>query len=94
MQVGIDLHTGSDRRTNLPQIRADLEDPETRELAAAFAAPVMLHAKLRDGSLRHAARERGAKVLLYEAGEAWRMDELGHRRRRASAYGGCSPRSA
>ena len=72
--VGIDLHTGSDRRTNLPQIRADLEDPRTRELADAFAAPVMLHARLRDGSLRYAARERGAKVLLYEAGEAWRMD--------------------
>jgi uncharacterized protein len=73
--VGIDLHTGSDRRTNLPQIRADLEDPETRKLASAFAAPVMLHARLRDGSLRYAARERGAKVLLYEAGEAWRMDD-------------------
>ncbi len=29
--VGIDLHTGSDRRTNLPQIRTDLEDPETRK---------------------------------------------------------------
>lgn len=73
-EVGIDLHTGSDRRSNLPQIRTDLEDPRTRELAAAFGAPVMLHAKLRDGSLRHAAREQGAKVLLYEAGEAWRMD--------------------
>ena len=72
--VGIDLHTGSDRRTNLPQIRADLEDPGTRALAEAFAAPAMLHARLRDGSLRYAARERGAKVLLYEAGEAWRMD--------------------
>ena len=72
--VGIDLHTGSDRRTNLPQIRTDLEDPETRRLAEAFAAPVMMHARLRDGSLRHAAREEGAKVLLYEAGEAWRMD--------------------
>lgn len=74
-EVGIDLHTGSDRRTNLPQIRADLDDPRTRELAAAFAAPAMLHARLRDGSLRHAARESGAKVLLYEAGEAWRMDD-------------------
>lgn len=73
--VGIDLHTGSDRRSNLPQIRADLADAETRRLASAFAAPVMLHAPLRDGSLRGAARERGAKVLLYEAGEAWRMDE-------------------
>ncbi len=73
-EVGIDLHTGSDRRTNLPQVRADLDDERTRELALAFGAPVALHAKLRDGSLRHAALERGAKVLLYEAGEAWRMD--------------------
>ena len=74
-EVGIDLHTGSDRRTNLPQIRADLEDPGTRALAEAFAAPVMLHARIRDGSLRHAALEQGAKVLLYEAGEAWRLDD-------------------
>ena len=73
-EVGIDLHTGSDRRTNLPQIRADLEDERTRELSIAFGAPVMMHARLRDGSLRAAAREAGAKVLLYEAGEAWRMD--------------------
>lgn len=73
--VGIDLHTGADRRTNLPQIRCDLEDPRTRELAEAFGAPVAYHAKLRDGSLRYAARERGARVLLYEGGEAWRFDE-------------------
>ncbi len=74
-EVGIDLHTGSDRRTNLPQVRADLDDPRTRELATAFGAPVMLHARIRDGSLRHAAREQGATVLLYEGGEAWRFDE-------------------
>jgi predicted deacylase len=73
-EVGIDLHTGSDRRSNLPQVRADLDDERTRELAAAFGAPVMLHAKIRDGSLRHAAREQGAKVLLYEAGEPLRFD--------------------
>jgi uncharacterized protein len=72
--VGLDLHTGSDRRSNLPQIRADLDDGFTRDLAAAFGAPVMLHAGIRDGSLRHAARERGATVLLYEAGESLRMD--------------------
>ena len=73
-EVGIDLHTGSDRRSNLPQVRADLDDERTRELAQAFGAPVMLHAKIRDGSLRHAAREQGAKVLLYEAGEPLRFD--------------------
>lgn len=74
--LGIDLHTAADRRTNLPQIRADLDDPRTRELAEAFAAPVMLHARLRDGSLRQAALEVGARVLLYEAGEILRFDEV------------------
>jgi predicted deacylase len=73
--VGIDLHTGSDHRTNLPQIRADLDDPATRTLAEAFGAPFMLHAKLRDGSMRAAATAAGATVLLYEGGEAWRIDE-------------------
>jgi len=74
--VGLDLHTGSDARTNLPQIRADLKDPETRRLAEAFAAPVTLDASLRDGSLRKVARKAGARVLLYEAGEPLRFDPL------------------
>ena len=72
--VGIDLHTGSDHRTNLPHVRGDLDNPETRKLAEAFGASLMLHARLRDGSLRAAATERGATVLLYEGGEAWRYD--------------------
>jgi len=74
-EVGIDLHTGSDHRTNLPHVRADLDDPGTRKLAEAFGAPLMLHARVRDGSLRGAATERGATVLLYEGGEALRFDD-------------------
>lgn len=73
--LGIDLHTGSDHRSNLPQIRADLGDAETRELVRAFAPPVALHAGARDGSLREAAARRGATTLLYEAGEAWRFSQ-------------------
>lgn len=73
--VGIDLHSGAFGRTNLPQVRADLDDPETLGLAQAFGAPVVYHAKLRDGSLRAAAREVGCRVLLYEAGESWRLDD-------------------
>lgn len=73
--VGIDLHTGSDHRSNLPQIRADLDDVATSELARVFGAPIMIHAQTRDGSLRQAARDVGARVLLYEGGEAWRFDE-------------------
>jgi predicted deacylase len=72
--VGIDLHTGSDHRTNLPHIRADLGDPRTHELALAFGAPVVLHAEVRDGSLRAAATANAATVLLFEGGEASRFD--------------------
>lgn len=73
---GIDLHTGSSHRFNLPHIRASLDDPETRRLATAFGAPVMVHAKIRDGSLRAAVAELGKVVLVYEAGEALRFNEL------------------
>ncbi len=71
---GIDLHTAADRRTNLPQIRANLDDPETYRCAAAFGAPVAMHATVRDGSLRQAAAQRGIPVLLYEGGEALRFN--------------------
>jgi len=73
---GIDFHTGAIHRSNLPQIRANLDDPETSELAHAFGVPVLLNANLRDGSLRESANEMGVKILLYEAGEALRYDEL------------------
>lgn len=75
-ELGIDLHTAADRRANLPQLRGDLDHPRTHELAKVFNAPVIVHAKLRDGSLRQAAIEAGAMVLLYESGEAMRFDEL------------------
>lgn len=73
---GIDIHTGAIHRSNLPQIRADLSDEKTLELAQAFGVPVLLNSVLRDGSLREAATSRGTRILLYEAGEALRFDEL------------------
>lgn len=71
---GIDFHSGSAGRDNLPQIRCDLKDQATRLGAEAFAAPFTLHAALRDGSLREAARNCGIPVLLFEGGEAQRID--------------------
>ena len=73
---GIDFHTGAIHRSNLPQIRANLDDQETLDLAKAFSIPVLLNANLRDGSLRQSAADLGTKILLYEAGEALRFDEL------------------
>lgn len=74
-EVGIDLHTGGDHRSNLPHVRGDLDDERTMHLAKVFGAPVVLHARLRDGSLRQAAVDAGAKVLVYEGGEAGRFDD-------------------
>ncbi len=73
---GIDLHTGALHRDNLPQIRANLDDEETDKLARAFDVPVIISSNLRDGSLREAAAEYGIPMLLYEAGEALRFDEV------------------
>lgn len=72
---GIDLHTGANHRINLPQIRAGLDDPETERLARAFDAPVIIDARLRDGSLRMAGAEKGIPTLVYEGGEALRFRE-------------------
>jgi predicted deacylase len=72
---GIDLHTGAINRANLPQIRANLDDERTLEIAHAFGAPVLIDADIRDGSLRASAAESGFPILIYEAGEALRFDE-------------------
>ena len=73
---GIDLHTGAIHRSNLPQIRANLDDEETASLARSFGVPVLINSVLRDGSLRACAAESGTKILLYEAGQALRFDEV------------------
>jgi len=75
-QYGIDLHAGSNHRANLPQVRADLEAPETLRLAKAFQVPVIINTATRDGSLRQSAADAGVCTMLYEAGEALRFDEV------------------
>jgi hypothetical protein len=45
-------------------------------MTEAFGVPLALDAKLRDGSLRGTAQEAGIPVILYEAGEALRFEEL------------------
>jgi len=75
-QYGIDLHTGAVHRDNFPQIRADLDDKKTPQLAAAFGAPVLLNTAQLSGSLRSAAAERDIPDMADDAGEAVRFDEI------------------
>jgi predicted deacylase len=74
--IGIDLHTAAIHRDNLPQIRADLKNEQLNQLARAFAAPVVLHSAPPSGALRNAAEKEGVPVMVYEAGEALRFDEV------------------
>lgn len=70
---GIDLHTAAGARDNLPQVRFDSSrHPVAVPLAHAFAAPANLDSKAAKGTLRWGARE--VPVILYEAGEALRLD--------------------
>lgn len=70
----IDLHTGAIHRSNLPQIRVNMDNPVACDMAEAFNCPVILNAKDRDGSLRALAAELNIPLILYEAGEALRFD--------------------
>jgi len=73
----VDLHSGAVNRQNLPQIRAKLDDePEIEALARAFGVPVILDSNIIEGSFRAAAYEQGIPMLVYEAGEALRFDEV------------------
>ncbi|MEX0952977.1 MAG: M14 family metallopeptidase [Nitriliruptoraceae bacterium] len=73
--IGIDLHTAANHRTNVPQIRLVTADEAMLRLALAFGAPFVLDARVRPGSLRAAASDQGVGVLTYEAGGPLRFDD-------------------
>lgn len=72
---GIDLHTGSNDRCNLPQLRIAPEDEVAETMARAFGAPVILVRKAPRGTLRKAAVKRGIPFMVFEAGQALRFEE-------------------
>ena len=73
---GVDLHSAAIHRTNLPQVRVSPGDRVTGKMALDFGAPVVLTSPLRDGSLRAVAAAKGVPIVLYEAGEGLRFDEM------------------
>ncbi len=72
----VDFHTGSENRYNYPQLRINPRDPQTRLLAEAFGSPFILLNVPPNGSLRRVCRDVEKPVLVYEAGEALRFDDL------------------
>lgn len=65
----VDFHTGSFKRTNLPQLRADLTVPAVREFVENFGATSVLHKIGARGTLRDAATGAGIPAVAFELGE-------------------------
>jgi predicted deacylase len=69
----VDLHTGSLDRSNLAQLRADLQLPQVAKLSTGFGSTVVLHSVGEHGSLRRAATDAGIPAVTFEMGEPMRM---------------------
>jgi predicted deacylase len=70
----VDLHTASDRRINLPQIRTDLDSAEAVDLARHFGDGIVLNGEGPPGALRRAAMDAGIPAIIYEAGGAYVLE--------------------
>ncbi len=71
----IDIHTGSFRRNNLPQIRANMSDPRVSEFAGSFDKIAIVHHAGNPGMLRTEANRAGIVAITMELGESLRIQE-------------------
>ena len=71
---GIDLHTASVRRTNYPNIRADMSDPVVARLARSFGLEVIVDGEGSPGTLRREACQQGCPTIVLEGGEVWKVE--------------------
>lgn len=71
---GIDLHTAAVRRTNYPNVRADMSRPEVRAVAEAFGSEIIINNKGPSGSFRREACRAGCPTIIMEGGEVWKVE--------------------
>lgn len=70
----VDMHSGAINRPNLPQIRISPGGEVAMGMALAFRVPVVIESPVREGTLRQALFAKKIPSLLFEAGEAGRLD--------------------
>ncbi|MZR64068.1 succinylglutamate desuccinylase [Alcanivorax sp. DP30] len=70
----VDLHTGSQKRVNLPQLRADLDNPDVVAFAKHFGGMTVLHSPGATGMLRDAAVKDSIISVTMEAGGPNRLE--------------------
>lgn len=71
----VDLHTGSLKRTNLPQIRADLSNDAVFQFSRHLGGITVLHGRGGEGTLRRAATDAGIPAITLEAGGPNALEE-------------------
>lgn len=71
---GIDLHSAAVRRTNVPHVRADMNDRKLAVFARTFGTELIVDSNGPAGSLRRAALAQGCRTLTMEAGEVWKVE--------------------
>jgi hypothetical protein len=77
IDLGLDLHTGGDRKSNIPQIRCDFNYEKNLEYASAFNPPFIINSPLMDKTIRKTAQKSEKPILVYETGESLRLDNPG-----------------
>lgn len=71
----IDLQTGDNSFTNLPQVFVNYEDKEATKLAKSFMTPVVSNVACEKGMLKTQAFKRKKPFITYQGGEANRFDD-------------------
>jgi len=71
----VDIHTGSLRRTNLPQVRADMRIPAVARFTEGFDDMIVVHGPGEVGMLRWAFARKDIPAVTLEMGESMRIDE-------------------
>ncbi len=74
VDVIIDCHSGGQGRFNYPQVRVTKGDLDSIRLAKAFNPPFVIEKGLLRGSLRKTAGINKKPCIVYEGGEALRLD--------------------
>lgn len=69
----VDFHTGSFKRSNMPQVRADLTNDKVLAFSRGFGATPVLQSKGAAGMLRTAATQAGIAALTFEIGAPGRL---------------------
>lgn len=71
---GIDIHTASKRRTNYPNVRGDLSDPNVKRMAFAFGCEVVMNGAGPVGAMRREACLAGCPTIVMEGGEVSKVE--------------------